>query len=381
MLRFAACLLLQWIWASALLAQPTVSPSPGPSPSPTPALTTPLGREIQVGLVAFPPLVVDLGHDQWGGVSVEVWREITRQLRWKYTFVHFDNHQQLIQALESGAVDLAVPSIPVSALAPNDIDFSQPFFASQYAVAISPRFWRVTWFNSLQALWNAGLAELALVMLGLLVSGGAMIYICERRENPGEFGGSFLEGLGHGIWWSAVTMTTVGYGDKSPRTFAGRVVAFVWMFLGFILLSIFVSALVSNISSQNRSGATLDRQMHHMKMGVIKDSPAAQFLANREIAAQTFSTLPDLGLAFARGQVDAVFADTAHLQHADWSRVGFRPVIIPQSAGGNWYSFAMKYGSPLASPLNRQILDFIETQKWSEIVSANAGPVDMPPTW
>jgi voltage-gated potassium channel len=35
--------------------------------------------------------------------------------------------------------------------------------------------------------------------------------------------------LGDAVWWSATTVTTVGYGDQSPVTGAGRMVAIVLM--------------------------------------------------------------------------------------------------------------------------------------------------------
>jgi len=47
------------------------------------------------------------------------------------------------------------------------------------------------------------------------------------------------------LWWSIVTMTTVGFGDTYPRTTAGKFVGFVAMLVGMILIAVPV-AIVGN---------------------------------------------------------------------------------------------------------------------------------------
>lgn len=62
----------------------------------------------------------------------------------------------------------------------------------------------------------------------------------------------FEEGLSltDAIWWSIVTLTTVGYGDISPGTVGGQVVAVVIMFFGIGVLGTFSGVLASVLVDQ-----------------------------------------------------------------------------------------------------------------------------------
>lgn len=57
----------------------------------------------------------------------------------------------------------------------------------------------------------------------------------------------FAEGMsyGDGVWWAFVTATTVGYGDISPSTFYGRMIAMALMLLGIGLIGTVTSTLTS----------------------------------------------------------------------------------------------------------------------------------------
>lgn len=57
----------------------------------------------------------------------------------------------------------------------------------------------------------------------------------------------FAEGMSYadGIWWAFVTATTVGYGDISPTTFYGRMIAMALMLVGIGLIGTVTSTLTS----------------------------------------------------------------------------------------------------------------------------------------
>ena len=52
------------------------------------------------------------------------------------------------------------------------------------------------------------------------------------------------------VWWAWVTMTTVGYGDMSPQTLGGRLIAMVTMVLGVLSIAMPVTVVANNFHEQ-----------------------------------------------------------------------------------------------------------------------------------
>ena len=62
--------------------------------------------------------------------------------------------------------------------------------------------------------------------------------------------------LRDGLYWAIVTMTTVGYGDKTPKSSTGRVVAVTWMFASLVWVSLLSTSLVSRLTAERANPAT-----------------------------------------------------------------------------------------------------------------------------
>ena len=78
---------------------------------------------------------------------------------------------------------------------------------------------------------------------------GALIWLLEHRRNK-IFHSNYSQGLWSRFWFSFVTMTTVGYGDKIPKHFLSRIITLAWTYTG-ILLTAGITAVVFNAIKSN----------------------------------------------------------------------------------------------------------------------------------
>ncbi len=79
----------------------------------------------------------------------------------------------------------------------------------------------------------------------------------DLHEDVGKHGR--VHSVGDALWWSLTTMTTVGYGDVYPVTFAGRVVGGITMLVG---ISTFAVVTAKAAEFLVRTGLADEAQRH-----------------------------------------------------------------------------------------------------------------------
>lgn len=82
--------------------------------------------------------------------------------------------------------------------------------------------------------------EYVLTVAVVVVGFGAFaIYLVEGDQNAA------VGSIGDALWWAVVTTTTVGYGDVSPITPEGRLIAVVMMISGIGVIGVFTATVAS----------------------------------------------------------------------------------------------------------------------------------------
>ena len=82
------------------------------------------------------------------------------------------------------------------------------------------------------------------VTLILLFFSSVGIYYFENAAQPNAFQSVF-----HSLWWSVVTLTTVGYGDVYPVTVGGKIFTTFVLMIGLGLVAVPTGLIASALSA------------------------------------------------------------------------------------------------------------------------------------
>ncbi|MBD3322787.1 MAG: transporter [Chitinivibrionales bacterium] len=92
--------------------------------------------------------------------------------------------------------------------------------------------------------------KIILFFVGVIFLSSFIVFIIERNRNEGFV--SFFDSL----WWTIVTISTVGYGDRLPNTIPGRIFAILTIFLGVAMMGTITGRIASML---------MERQMKEEK--------------------------------------------------------------------------------------------------------------------
>jgi polar amino acid transport system substrate-binding protein len=345
------------------------SAAPAAAPAPEPQKT-----KLVVGTKPSPPFAIKNADGSWSGIAIELWRMLASDLGMTFEIREYDL-KGLLTAVEKKEIDAAVGAITITSQREKVMDFSHPIYSTGLSIAVAPQKNKGGAMAAMKGLMSWELAKIIGVLFGLLVVIGTLVWLFERRKNDAQFGGGPVKGIGAGVWWSAVTMTTVGYGDKSPVTTGGRVLGLFWMFAAVILTSSFTATITSTLTVDRlESSIKGPDDLKHVRVATVAGSTSATYLEKRHIVYKAVPTVLDGMKAVQAGQVDAMVYDAPLLQYIAKNDLGGQVQVLPITFEHQDYGIALPDGSPMRENLNRALLDNLGKDTWNELVNRYLAP-------
>lgn len=94
---------------------------------------------------------------------------------------------------------------------------------------------------------RTSLISVLTVFFIVLLLSATVVYVLERHIQPEAF-----HSVPAAMWWAIVTLTTTGYGDVTPQTVGGRMVAGVVMISGIAVFAMWAGILANGFSVELR---------------------------------------------------------------------------------------------------------------------------------
>jgi polar amino acid transport system substrate-binding protein len=343
---------------------------------PSPAESSP---KLIVGIYSAPPFNIRQPDGSWTGIAVDLWKEIASDLNVDFEFKEITVATRF-EGLMNGWFDVCIGPITITAEREEQIDFTHTFFTSGLRVATrtaSPATDSNFLLPLLRQLLSTQVLKLVLLIFSILCIAAILVWLCEHRKNAAHFGGQGrkLSGIGSALWWSAVTMTGVGYGDLYPRTLIGRVIAVAWMFSSLVLVAVFTATMASMLTAEKlgvQKTIQKPEDLRGLSIGTAANTTATQYVERNHL---NFRTLPGDQLlpALRDGKFDAVINDAPILLYEIHTMYPNQLTVLPIHLDEEFYGFGVKEGSSLRESINRSLLRRLADPHWNEILRQYLG--------
>lgn len=353
----------------ATAARPASAAPEAPAIDPLAALPSEPPGKLIVGVLPgngdFAPFVMKNTDGSWGGIAMDLWKAIAQRLKLDYEIREM-SIPEIHDPMKLAQVDVFI-SFNVTVEREAALDLTHAFYSTGNAIAVAPKV-DDGFGATIGAIFTPKFGRLIAALMAILLATGVLMWLAERRRND-QFGGSPAHGIGAGLWWSAVTMTTVGYGDKAPVTFFGRVLGLVWMFSAILIIASFTASIASALTvNQLSSAVSGPGDLPKVKVGSVDTGSGKQYLQRRRIPYKVYKDRAAEVEGLARGEVDAVVDEAPLLQYEVKKRGDAGLVVLDGTFENHGYALALKRGSPLRKAINLAILQYVLTDDWNAVL-------------
>lgn len=128
----------------------------------------------------------------------------------------------------------------------------------------------------------------SIILCGCVLFAATAMHLAEHDIQPEKFGS-----IPASMWWAIVTITTLGYGDVTPVTIAGRMIASVTMVMGYVMLGLPVGIVATAFSEEIHrrefvvTWSMLARVPLFRELGAGEIAEIMNYLRAREVPAGT----------------------------------------------------------------------------------------------
>ena len=247
-------------------------------------------EKLRVGTRLVKPFVYEEGGILTG-FSVELWHELSRQLKVNSDFVVKASVKELLQAVKSKEVHLGISAVSITAEREIDFDFSQPMFDAGLQILTPAQGSTGGLIGAIVAgIFSPSVLPIIGVVLLMILVPAHLVWFFERRNATGLLTHrSYFPGILEACWWAASTLATQA--DQMPRTALARITAVICMFASVVFIAYFTAAVTSSLTVQQLRGEINGpADLPGKRIASVKGSTSADYLQRRHMKSWNMPT-------------------------------------------------------------------------------------------
>lgn len=272
--------------------------------------------ELNVVLVGSAPFVIDSPGGEYTGLSVDLWKGVAEEqgLSYKLSYVG-DSVDVALQKLENGEADLIVGPISITAKRNSRVTFTQPYFHAGLAILAPEETSSLT--SMVKPFITKAFLSGAIILASILLVIGFLVWLAEHKKNDEHFPKDPVQGISEGLWFALVTMTTVGYGDKTPKSFVGKFISGIWMLASIVTVSSLTAFIASSMAVAQVMTTSIDGidQLRGKRVAVIEGTTSQEFVKRNGCRLVRVDSLNEAVRLMKEKKVSAIVHDRPVLSY------------------------------------------------------------------
>ena len=323
---------------------------------------------LKVGISPFSPFVI-LSDGGPTGMSIDMWQALARHLDREFEYVECKGVGDKLKRLREGSIDIAIGGITITEEREEILDFSHPVYETGLDILI-PKDAKSTLIGLIGSLFTGKKIFFFGSLLILMIIAGHIIWLVERSSNKRStsFHRNYFPGVFEGMYWALITASTIGYGDKVPQRWIGRILAAIIILLFLPLFGFFIAQLSSDLTMQSlKSNINGPQDLRGRRVAVVEDTTSFHYMKKENAYLSLFGRVEDSIDALLKDKVDAVVYDAPNLLYYANGEGQDRVIVVGNTFEPQNYGLAIAQGNPMREKINRAILKMIESDELGRI--------------
>ena len=331
-----------------------------------PTSITPPIKQVVVATRVLPPFVVEEGA-AYSGFSVDLWSELAKRAGVGFSWKKTANVKEILASVETGAAQVGIAAISITAAREQQFDFSQPMFESGLQVMVQNETDGGFNLRQIFGFFTRGAMPYLLGLLALLiVIPGHMVWFAERRHKEPAFAPNYFPGIFQAMAWAL--SAAAGQQNNSLNSKIGRLLSVAAIFISLLFLTYWQAELTSSFTvEQLQGGINGPEDLPGKKVGTTIGSTSAAYISSHGSVLQEYQKIEEAIAALESGKLDAVVFDAPVLLYYAANSGRGKVRVVGRIFRKENYGILFPRGSELRKRINEALLKMREDGTYDDL--------------